>query len=357
MENTRIIFTDSNDNGEPEIIQEADYYPFGMRHQNTTATNHYLYNGKELNTDLGLDWYDYGARWLDVEIGRWSTIDPLAESYSSMSPFNYVANNPISNIDPDGRFILAGRDKRENRALRKMVKIMRRETMNWTKEQWASVYDITGLTKAGFMRMFISGRGPVLEFASTNGKAKSNIIGGEKIDFMIGKGDGSPLRNTYAVTSDGIINDSPRIIFDKKIFRLVDDFMAMKEKGVPYSSFSQEKRSLLRPKNYEAFIAAEQKGLFRFIVGVFGHELGHAGARIGWESDSAHGIDNPEELGYRFEREVLGGVVGHRSLEVGYGVPARYLHHQYRNGGHDQERQDKKRELFISRYPHLIHRP
>jgi len=38
-----------------------------------------------------------------VETGRWSTIDPMAESYTSMSPFNYVANNPISNIDPDGK--------------------------------------------------------------------------------------------------------------------------------------------------------------------------------------------------------------------------------------------------------------
>ncbi len=113
--NTRVIFTDSDDNGEPEIIQEADYYPFGMRHDRvTTATNHYLYNGKELNEDLGLDWYDYGARWLDVETGRWSTIDPLAENYASMSPFNYVANNPITNIDPDGmRTIFYTEDGRE----------------------------------------------------------------------------------------------------------------------------------------------------------------------------------------------------------------------------------------------------
>ena len=100
--NTRVIFTDSNDDGTPEIIQEADYYPFGMRHVNSTATNHYLYNGKELNEDLGLDWYDYGARWLDVETGRWSTIDPLAEKFDSWSGYHYVVNNPINYIDPNG---------------------------------------------------------------------------------------------------------------------------------------------------------------------------------------------------------------------------------------------------------------
>ena len=105
MGNTRVIFSDTNNDGEPEILQEADYYPFGMRHVNSTATNHYLYNGKELNTDLGLDWYDYGARWLDVETGRWNGIDPLAENYHSWSGYNYVLNNPISFTDPDGRSV------------------------------------------------------------------------------------------------------------------------------------------------------------------------------------------------------------------------------------------------------------
>ena len=102
--NTRVVFTDNNNDGTPEVIEEFDYYPFGMQHESgsATATNHYLYNGKELNTDLGLNWYDYGARWYDKALGRWNAPDPLAEKFDSWSGYHYTLNNPINYTDPNG---------------------------------------------------------------------------------------------------------------------------------------------------------------------------------------------------------------------------------------------------------------
>ena len=68
--------------------------------------NRYLYNGKELNSDKmtseSLNWYDYGWREFDPQIGRFTTQDRFAEKYLDLSPYQYGANNPINNIDVNG---------------------------------------------------------------------------------------------------------------------------------------------------------------------------------------------------------------------------------------------------------------
>ncbi|WP_343618301.1 RHS repeat-associated core domain-containing protein, partial [Flavobacterium sp.] len=89
------------------IKEESNFYPFGLKQEgyNTVKTgveNKYKYNGKELQDELGLGVYDYGARNYDPALGRWMNIDPLAEQMRKFSPYNYAFDNPVYFIDPDG---------------------------------------------------------------------------------------------------------------------------------------------------------------------------------------------------------------------------------------------------------------
>ncbi len=88
------------------------YYPFGMKQSamsylsgSSEQRNFFLYNGKELQTDFDIDWYDYGARFYDPQLGRWHVPDPMAEEYQNMSPYSYCNGNPINSFDVNGEWI------------------------------------------------------------------------------------------------------------------------------------------------------------------------------------------------------------------------------------------------------------
>jgi RHS repeat-associated protein len=66
------------------------------------GSNKYLYNGKELQNELGLDWHDYGARMYDAQLGRFFTQDRFADKYFTLSPYSYAANDPINLVDING---------------------------------------------------------------------------------------------------------------------------------------------------------------------------------------------------------------------------------------------------------------
>ncbi len=111
----KLSYSDANANGSintsSEIISENNYYPFGLQHKgynNYASANandiaeKFKYNGKQLNDEFNINWYDFGARNYDAALGRWMNVDPLAENGRRWSPYNHSFNNPIYFQDPDG---------------------------------------------------------------------------------------------------------------------------------------------------------------------------------------------------------------------------------------------------------------
>ena len=90
-----------------DVITANDYYPFGMnmpgRKYSSGSGYRYGFNGKELDNSTGEGNLDFGARIMDVRLGRWLGIDPLYKKYPMISSYTFANNNPILFINVDGR--------------------------------------------------------------------------------------------------------------------------------------------------------------------------------------------------------------------------------------------------------------
>ncbi|WP_062061794.1 RHS repeat domain-containing protein [Aquimarina longa] len=108
LDNVRLSYT-KNDTGNLEIIEESNYYPFGMKHKgyntivsslgNSTAQKT-GFQGVELEESLGLNLHEMEFRNYDPSLGRFTSIDPV--THHSMSPYVAFDNNPIFWVDPSG---------------------------------------------------------------------------------------------------------------------------------------------------------------------------------------------------------------------------------------------------------------
>jgi RHS repeat-associated protein len=105
--NVRLSYKNTSNTGvNLQIVEENNYYPFGLTHEGynnvQTADHGYKFNGKEHNQELGLDWYDFGARNYDASLGRWMNVDPLSNSFPWNSQYAFSENRVIDGIELEG---------------------------------------------------------------------------------------------------------------------------------------------------------------------------------------------------------------------------------------------------------------
>ena len=106
----------------PQTASFTDYYPFGfpMPQRSKFSQYRYGFNGQEMDEEVygkGMT-YDFGERIYDSRIGRWFSIDPAQAKYPGLSPYAFVANNPIRFLDIGGKdFVVSVNNTGENRTI------------------------------------------------------------------------------------------------------------------------------------------------------------------------------------------------------------------------------------------------
>ncbi|WP_394363814.1 RHS repeat domain-containing protein [Chryseobacterium indologenes] len=186
-----------------EIIEESNYYPFGLKHEgyNTSVGNaayQYKYQGQELQ-ETGF----YSFKWRNYmpDLGRFFNIDPLSEKYAYQSHYNFSENRVVDARELEG---LEAVDFRKNDGYKNLVVVVQ----GWsgdTKKGYTQSQNVGGSNNPDFKgkgNLDLTGIGGLVGLANSNTRVvvfDSSQNENTKNDLK------STISNFNNVHSDGVV--------------------------------------------------------------------------------------------------------------------------------------------------------
>ena len=234
--NVRMSYTKNPANpSELKIIEESHYYPFGLKHQNYNSEEflfekkdsnlqlrapvvkevlpfQYKYQGQERQDELGLNWDSFKYRNYDYAIGRFMSIDPLAEDYVYNGPYNFAENRVIDGRELEGLEWASVKNKEGITFRQLTVQMYNNSSLNEKQ-----VSKLTATMQADFAKTF-SGNGSNAELVVNNvPEAKGNFLitlTDTKTNGVFDKNTGERIGATYAGGKTGEIGQTQKNSFE-----------------------------------------------------------------------------------------------------------------------------------------------
>ena len=165
--------------------------------KNTTKFGH-SFTGKERDSETG--YYYFGARYYNSDFSIWLSVDPMADKYPSLSPYNYCAWNPMKLVDPNGDTLVA-KDAMSQRDIRSVAgKYSDRITFD--KNGVASI-DFSGL-QGKEKRKMLQHKG--VSIISDIIESEKNILYEASDLILATTGDGEKTSSLMKFDGNGVVN-------------------------------------------------------------------------------------------------------------------------------------------------------
>lgn len=175
-------------------VQHLLYLPFGEHFVNEQSSGYFerfTFTGKERDAETG--YYYHGARFNSSDIG-WLSVDPMADKYPSLTPYNYCAWNPVKFIDPDGEFKInihlsllknANNSLKKSDQLSKIAYFSMRHSISFTSDIWYSKRSYVHLDNMKNFTEVQNGYNDAVSKFKTNMKQKKYFSAGVKLHTIM----------------------------------------------------------------------------------------------------------------------------------------------------------------------------